>query len=98
MSLSPFTRLELADLAERITEADPDGAAVIRSALTEDIDQDAEDAEEDHLLTAPGAVWADSYARSIAGGLSADLAARHADVTEAHARTLRTDAAEGVKP
>lgn len=93
MSLSPFTRLELADLAERIIEADPDGAAVIRSALTEDADDPDASSPVD-----PGEVWADSYARSIAGGLSADLAARHADAASTHARHLLADAAEGVKP
>jgi hypothetical protein len=94
VSLSPFTRLALAELTERI---DDDGAEVIRAALAEDADdRDTGDAAD--LPADPGEVWADAYARGISGGLSADLATRRADAAEAHARALFAGGAEEVQP
>lgn len=90
MALTPFTRLSLAELAERL---DPDAAAIIHDALREDADDDGgQGAAGVHT---PDAVWSDCYARSTAAGMAPALAARHADAAAADARRIAAQFAAG---
>ena len=95
MTLSPYTRLSLAELADRLAyDGDSDAAATIREALAEDDDGD-QDAADARVLE-PGAVWADAYARASASGDGPELAARRADAATADARRIRNQiTAEG---
>lgn len=96
MTLSPYTRLSLAELADRLAD-DEDAAATIRAALAED-DDDDQDADAARALE-PGAVWADAYARASASGAGPSLAARRADAAAADARRIRDQiTAEGNHP
>lgn len=96
MTLSPYTRLSLAELADRLAD-DEDAAATIRAALAED-DDDDQDADAAQALD-PGAVWADAYARASASGAGPSLAARRADAAAADARRIRDQiTAEGAHP
>lgn len=95
MTLSPYTRLSLAELADRLAD-DEDAAATIRAALAED--DDDQDADAARALD-PGAVWADAYARASASGAGPSLAARRADAATADARRIRDQiTAEGNHP
>ena len=97
MTLSPYTRLSLAELADRLADDDQDAAALIRAALAED-DDDDQDADAARVLD-PGAVWADAYARASASGSGPTLAARRADAATADARRIREQiTAEGDHP
>lgn len=96
MTLSPYTRLSLAELADRLAD-DEDAAETIRAALAED-DDDDQDADAAQALD-PGAVWADAYARASASGAGHSLAARRADAAAADARRIRDQiTAEGNHP
>lgn len=95
MTLSPYTRLSLAELADRLAD-DEDAAETIRAALAED--DDDQDADAARALD-PGAVWADAYARASASGAGPSLAARRADAAAADARRIRDQiTAEGNHP
>ena len=95
MTLSPYTRLSLAELADRLAD-DEDAAETIRAALAED--DDDQDADAARALD-PGAVWADAYARASASGAGHSLAARRADAAAADARRIRDQiTAEGAQP
>lgn len=97
MTLSPYTRLSLAELADRLAD-DEDAAATIRAALAEDDDDDDQDDDAARALD-PGAVWADAYARASASGAGPSLAARRADAATADARRIREQiTAEGNHP
>jgi hypothetical protein len=89
VALTSFTRLSLAELAERL---DPDAAAIIRAALDEDADDEGQGTAGVH---APDAVWSDCYARSTAAGMAPALAARHADAAAADARRIAAQFAAG---
>jgi len=103
VTLSPYTRLSLAELADRLADDDTDAAATIRAALAEDADddgtdQDTGDADAARVLDT-GAVWADAYARASATGAGPALAARRADAAAADARRIRDRlTAEGNRP
>lgn len=100
MTLSPYTRLSLAELADRLADDDQDAAAIIRAALAEDADDDGDQDDGDAArVLDPGAVWADAYARASASGAGPTLAARRADAATADARRIREQiTAEGDHP
>lgn len=100
MTLSPYTRLSLAELADRLADDDQDAAAIIRAALAEDADDDGDQDDGDAArMLDPGMVWADAYARASASGAGPTLAARRADAATADARRIREQiTAEGDHP
>lgn len=99
MTLSPYTRLSLAELADRLADADADAAAIIRAALAEDADDGDQDDGDAARVLDPGMVWADAYARASASGAGPALAARRADAAAADARRIRDRlTAEGRHP
>lgn len=90
MTLSPYTRLSLAELADQLAyDDDADAAATIRAALAEDADDDGDQDADAARVLEPGAVWADAYARASASGAGPTLAARRADAATADARRIR---------
>lgn len=98
MTLSPYTRLSLAELADRLAD-DEDAAETIRAALAEDDDDDDDQDADAARALDPGAVWADAYARASASGAGPSLAARRADAATADARRIRDQiTAEGNHP